>query len=43
MHRPEVILTFGPDGVTGDPDHVVIIARPALAFERAGRAARLRG
>ena len=21
MHRPEVILTFGPDGVTGDVDH----------------------
>src|SRR5688500_19597265 len=22
MHRPEVILSFGPDGVTGDPDHI---------------------
>ena len=24
MHRPEVILTFGPEGVTGDRDHVVL-------------------
>jgi LmbE family N-acetylglucosaminyl deacetylase len=24
MHRPEVVLTFGPDGVTGDRDHVVL-------------------
>ena len=24
MHRPEVILSFGPDGITGDTDHVVL-------------------
>ena len=24
MHRPEVIVSFGPDGVTGDSDHVVL-------------------
>ena len=24
MHRPEVVLTFGPDGVTGDTDHVTL-------------------
>jgi len=36
MHRPEVILTFGPDGVTGDPDHVVIYRAVSAAFEAAG-------
>ncbi len=24
MHRPEVVLTFGPDGVTSDTDHVTL-------------------
>lgn len=42
MHRPEVILSFGPDGVTGDSDHVVLaravtdayrLAAEPLAFE----------
>jgi len=35
MHRPEVILTFGPEGVTGDPDHVVVGRATETAFERA--------
>lgn len=35
MHRPEVILTFGPDGVTGDADHVTISRAATSAFERA--------
>lgn len=35
MHRPEVILTFGPEGVTGDPDHVVVGRAAVAAFERA--------
>ncbi len=35
MHRPEVILTFGPEGVSGDPDHVVLGKATQLAFERA--------
>jgi N-acetylglucosamine malate deacetylase 2 len=35
MHRPEVILTFGPEGVTGDPDHVTISRAADAAFERA--------
>jgi N-acetylglucosamine malate deacetylase 2 len=35
MHRPEVILTFGPDGVTGDPDHVAVSRAAAAAFELA--------
>lgn len=35
MHRPEVILTFGPDGVTGDADHAVISRATGAAFERA--------
>jgi LmbE family N-acetylglucosaminyl deacetylase len=36
MHRPEVILSFGPDGVTGDGDHAVIARAVAAAFDRAG-------
>jgi N-acetylglucosamine malate deacetylase 2 len=35
MHRPEVILTFGPDGVTGDADHAVISRAVSAAFEAA--------
>jgi LmbE family N-acetylglucosaminyl deacetylase len=35
MHRPEVILSFGADGVTGDADHVVISQATRIAFERA--------
>jgi LmbE family N-acetylglucosaminyl deacetylase len=36
MHRPEVILTFGADGVTGDAEHGIISRATTLAFERAG-------
>jgi LmbE family N-acetylglucosaminyl deacetylase len=36
MHRPEVILSFGPDGVTGDADHIAISHAVADAFELAG-------
>ena len=35
MHRPEVILTFGPDGVTGDADHVALGRAATDAFELA--------
>ena len=35
MHRPEVILSFGPDGVTGDTDHVVLSRAVRAAYERA--------
>jgi len=35
MHRPEVILSFGPDGVTGDSDHVVLSRAVRVAYERA--------
>jgi N-acetylglucosamine malate deacetylase 2 len=37
MHRPEVILTFGPDGVTGDADHLVISRAAEIAFSRAAQ------
>ena len=43
MHRPEVILSFGPDGVTGDTDHVVLSRAVRAAFDARGRAARVRG
>lgn len=36
MHRPEVILSFGPDGVSGDSDHVVIARATEAAFALAG-------
>jgi LmbE family N-acetylglucosaminyl deacetylase len=35
MHRPQVILSFGSDGATGDADHVTISRAVRLAFERA--------
>jgi LmbE family N-acetylglucosaminyl deacetylase len=35
MHRPEVIVTFGPDGVTGDADHVVLSRAVTTAYDRA--------
>ena len=35
MHRPEVILSFGPDGVTGDTDHVLLSRAVRVAYERA--------
>ncbi|MBW3613677.1 MAG: PIG-L family deacetylase [Chloroflexi bacterium] len=35
MHRPDVILTFGPDGITGDPDHIVVSRAVDAAYERA--------
>ncbi len=37
MHRPEVILSFGPDGVTGDSDHVVLSRAVRAAYERAAQ------
>jgi LmbE family N-acetylglucosaminyl deacetylase len=37
MHRPEVILSFGPDGVTGDTDHVVLSRAVRTAYERAAQ------
>jgi LmbE family N-acetylglucosaminyl deacetylase len=37
MHRPEVMLTFGPDGVTGDADHAVVSRAVTAAFDRAGQ------
>jgi LmbE family N-acetylglucosaminyl deacetylase len=33
--KPEVLLTFGPDGLSGHPDHVAIGQRSAEAFHRA--------
>lgn len=33
--RPEIVITFGPDGVTGHPDHVAIHHLATRAFRRA--------
>jgi LmbE family N-acetylglucosaminyl deacetylase len=37
MHRPEVILSFGSDGVTGDSDHVVLARAVRAAYELAAQ------
>ena len=37
MHRPEVILSFGRDGVTGDTDHVVLSRAVRAAYDRAAQ------
>ena len=37
MHRPDVILSFGPDGATGDGDHVVLARAAAAAYQRAAQ------
>ena len=37
MHRPEVIVTFGPDGVTNDTDHQVLSRAVSAAYERAAQ------
>ncbi len=36
---PEVVVTFGPDGITGHPDHVAIGAAATDAFASARRSA----
>jgi LmbE family N-acetylglucosaminyl deacetylase len=35
MHRPDVILSFGPDGITGDADHIVLSRAVSAAYQRA--------
>jgi N-acetyl-1-D-myo-inositol-2-amino-2-deoxy-alpha-D-glucopyranoside deacetylase len=35
---PDVVGTFGPDGITGHPDHVVVGAATTAAFHRAREA-----
>src|SRR5690606_26787833 len=32
--RPDVVITFGPDGITGHPDHIAVSAATTTAFER---------
>jgi LmbE family N-acetylglucosaminyl deacetylase len=32
--RPDVVLTFGPDGITGHPDHIAVGAATTAAFVR---------
>lgn len=39
--QPQVVITFGPDGISGHPDHVAIHRFTTTAFEQAGLAARL--
>jgi LmbE family N-acetylglucosaminyl deacetylase len=39
--RPDTILTFGPDGMTGHPDHITVSEWATAAWRRTGRHARL--
>jgi LmbE family N-acetylglucosaminyl deacetylase len=34
QERPDVVLTFGPDGITGHPDHIAVGAATTAAFTR---------
>jgi LmbE family N-acetylglucosaminyl deacetylase len=34
--RPDIVITFGPDGAYGHPDHIAIGAATTAAFEQAG-------
>ncbi len=34
QERPDVVMTFGPDGITGHPDHVMIGRAASEAFHR---------
>lgn len=36
--RPDAIITFGPEGISGHPDHVTVHHWASAAFERARRA-----
>jgi LmbE family N-acetylglucosaminyl deacetylase len=36
--QPDTVLTFGPDGITGHPDHQAVAAWTAAAFDRAAPA-----
>src|SRR5687767_8702724 len=35
IHRPDVVLSFGPDGITGDSDHIVLSRAVGAAYLRA--------
>ncbi|MGH2693899.1 MAG: PIG-L deacetylase family protein [Actinomycetota bacterium] len=39
--RPHTVLTFGPDGMTGHPDHIAVSAWTTAAFSRVAAPARL--
>ncbi len=39
--QPQVVITFGPDGISGHPDHVAIHQLATQAFDQAGLPARL--
>ena len=39
--RPDTIVTFGPDGMTGHPDHRTVSRWVTLAWEATGRGAQL--
>lgn len=40
-HQPDTVLTFGPDGLTGHPDHSTVSAWATTAVKESGSQARL--
>ncbi len=34
QERPDIVMTFGPDGITGHPDHIAVGAAATAAFLR---------
>jgi LmbE family N-acetylglucosaminyl deacetylase len=41
IYKPDSILTFGPEGMTGHPDHQTVSAWASLANEKAGSNAKI--
>ena len=39
--KPHAVITFGPDGISGHPDHLAIHQAVSAAFKRAGQEAHL--
>ena len=39
--QPQAVITFGPDGISGHPDHLAIHRFTTTAFDQAGLPARL--
>ena len=35
--QPDAVLTFGPEGISGHPDHITLSARVTQAFDRAAQ------
>lgn len=41
QEKPDTLITFGPDGISGHPDHIAVHRLTTEAFDRSGISARL--